>query len=425
MRKLACAWTIAMALLVSAPCVHATAQAGDESVDRDLRDAIDQIQQKFLQPMTHRQIVERALKALLADLDPYSNYLTPLERTLFQDDLAAGFGGLGLRLDFKHPSKQPVISHLMIESSARSAGLQRGDRIVRIDGHATRGEPEDTVIGWMRGPVGTAVRLDVVRDGSDATQAMQIVRRKVHLPSVRGVRRDAAGHAHYMLDADHRIGYIRIWSFADDTVATVEAALASLRRQRMRALVLDLRDSIGGKMQAALGTADLFIDSGRLLTVVQRDASTPHTATPGEYTGFPIAVLVNGNTVSSAEIMVGAMKDSGRALLVGQRTYGKGRVQELIELGDGRGALVLSTGTFQRPSGKTIDRHDVPEGSTDAGIAPDIELAVEGEEYDAWNAHATLLDSAVMLTEEEQQRPAPDRVLDRAIQALLANTARE
>ena len=144
----------------------------------------------------------------------------------------------------------------------------------------------------------------------------------------------------------------------------------------------------------------------------------------GTFGGFPVAVLVNRKTASSAEIVGACLQDHGRAVVVGERTFGKGRVQELLPLGDGRGSLKLSTGTFQRPSGKTIDRHDVPEGSKDAGIAPDIEVVVEGKEYEGWIEHASLLDSAVLLTEEEQAPPAPDRVLERALLEIDKQMAR-
>ena len=417
-------WMLGVALLACSVGAHAQAAADGEAMDREMDDAIDVIQQRFMKEMTHAQIVERALKALLEDLDPYSNYLTPLDRRLFDEDMTASFGGMGVNIDFEQKTGAPAIRYLMVESPGGRAGLRRGDRIARIDGHATDGADPDTVVGWMRGTPGSIARLEVLRADRGRPLQMQIKREVIHMPSVRGVRRDASGRSVYMLDAADRIGYIRISRLADDTPATVEAAMESLRAEGLRGLVLDLRDCIGGKMQMALGVADLFIDHGRMLTVVERDKSVQHDATPGAYAGFPIVALVNKGTASSGEILAGALKDNGRVVLVGERTFGKGRVQELLPLGDGRGSLKLSTGTFQRPSGKTIDRHDVPEGSKDAGIAPDIEVVVEGKEYEGWIEHASLLDSAVLLTEEEQAPPAPDRVLERALLEIDKQMAR-
>lgn len=411
---------LGVALLAFAAGVHAQATVGDEAIDREMDDAIDVIQQRFMKEMTHAQIVERALKALLEDLDPYSNYLTPLDRKLFDEDLAASFGGLGVNIDFEDKTGGPKIRYLMVESPGGRAGLRRGDRIARIDGHVTDGADPDVVVGWMRGKPGSIARLEVQRSGRERPLQMRVKREIIHLPSVRGVRRDGSGRSLYVLDAVKGIGYIRINRLADDTPSAVEAAMEALHAAGMRGLVLDLRDCIGGKMKMALGVADLFIGHGRLLTVVQRDKTVHHDAESGEYAGFPIVALINKGTASSGEILAGALKDNGRVVLVGERTFGKGRVQELLPLGEGRGSLKLSTGTFQRPSGKTIDRHDVPEGSNDAGIAPDIEVAVEGKEYEAWIEHASLLDSAVLLTDEEQKPPTPDRVLERGLEVLVS-----
>jgi carboxyl-terminal processing protease len=129
--------------------------------------------------------------------------------------------------------------------------------------------------------------------------------------------------------------------------------------------VIDLRDCGGGLMQAALATADLFVDHGRLLTIRERGADRRFDATPGKYTRLPLVLLINGGTASSAEILAGAIADNSRGQLVGERSFGKGRIQTIYSLGEGRGGMVLSTGTFQRPNGKTIDKHDLPEGSTD------------------------------------------------------------
>ena len=411
---------LGIAMLACAPGAAAPVAADDGTMDRELDGAVEIIRKHFMKEMTHAQIVERALKALLEDLDPYSRYLTPLERRLFENDLASEFGGMGIQVDFQARDGIPAIERLMFESPGARAGLRVGDRIVAIDEHPTRGESADVVVGWLRGEPGSIARVEVLREGQPAPMPLRVTRERIHVSSVRGVRRDAAGRMQYMLDPARRIGYLRIQSLADDTVPSAKAAMEGLREAGVRGLVLDLRDCIGGKMEAALGVADLFIDRGNLLTVVERNRATPRNATPGEYTGFPVVVLVNAGTVSSGEILAGAMKDSGGAILVGQRTFGKGRVQTHLPIGEGRGSLVLSTGTFQRPSGKTIDRHDVPEGSTDAGIAPDIEIVVEGKEYEAWRAHAALLDGAVMLTEAEQEPPAPDRMLKRGVELLIS-----
>lgn len=415
------AWNGAMAAAPEAPPAPAVKPVAPmpPSADRELRDAMAIIEQKFLKNLTHEQIVGLALKALLSDLDPYSKYLTPAERGLFESDLSGAFGGVGVSFFFDTPTKQPTIERLMVESPGARAGLRVGDVLVAIDGQPTTGIDADTVLGRVRGKPDTWVELRIQRGQAPAFD-VRVARELVHQPSARGVRRDAAGKPDYWLDAAKGIGYVRINRFADDTAPTLKLALAELSRQPLNGLVLDLRDCVGGSMHAALDAADLFVDEGLLLSIVQRDKGDRYEASPGLYTTLPLAVLINEGTVSSGEIFVAALKDNHRAVLVGQRTYGKGRIQKLIALGEGRGAVVLSTGTFQRPSGKTIDRNDVPKGSPDAGIAPDPgqEVIVDEKEHGVWLTQAELLDSAVLLSEEEQRPPAPDRVLERALQAL-------
>ena len=395
----------------------------DVPMDREIDDAVALIQQRYLQEMSREEILARALQALMSDLDAYSRYLTPAERRYFEGELAARFGGLGLNLGFEDGTGVPYVRFLMVESPGARAGLRRGDRLVSVAGHATRGETPDAIIDWMRGEPGTPVDLGVARAGSDTPLRLTATREAIALPSVRGHRRDAAGKPQFLLDAGRGIGYIRIQRLADDTLPAVESALASMESDGLRGLVLDLRDCVGGKMDAALAVADLFIDHGRLLTVVERDKTTHHEATPGVASAVPLVVLVNGGTVSSGEILAAALQDTGGATLVGQRTFGKGRIQAHIPLGEGRGSLVLSTGTFQRPSGMTIDRHDTVDGEGQAGIAPDIEVALDDAEQRAWSEHASLLDAAVLLTDDEQAFPVPDRGLARALEVLRARGA--
>ncbi len=197
----------------------------------------------------------------------------------------------------------------------------------------------------------------------------------------------AAGNdadARWWIDRARRIGYIRITQMATDTATRVDAALAALKRGHARGVVLDLRECGGGLLRPALDVADLLVNKGLLLTLRERGRETRFEATRGKYTRLPVAVLINGHTASSAEILAGALKDRGRALLVGERSYGKGRIQTVYTLGGGRGGMVLSTGTFERPNGRTIDRHDVAEDSTDAGITPDIVVAMDPIRLAAW-----------------------------------------
>ena len=179
-----------------------------------------------------------------------------------------------------------------------------------------------------------------------------------------------------------------------------------------------LRDCPGGLLRPAVDTADLFVARGRLLTIRQRDKDRSFDATPGEFTRLPLAILINAGTASSCEIIAGALADNGRGTLVGERSYGKGRIQVIYSLGEGRGGMVMSTGTFHRPNGKTIDKHDVPEGSPDAGIAPQVEVKMSEAEHRDWLAFAEKTTGTFLLAPGELEDAPPDPVLAKAIELL-------
>jgi len=397
-------------------------QLSREQLDRTVDETLTLIEKNFMKEMSREEIVQRALTLLLQDLDPYSRYLSPTDRADFEAMTAARFAGFGVQLMIDADAHLPRITYLMLDSPARDAGVRRGDLLLRVDGHDFTNWTMDQVINTLRGAPGTVADVLIRRDGVERPLPVRITRREIKTPSVRGVRRDAEGRAQYMLDAQHGIGYIRISRLAADTVAEVERAMIELQKQNARGVIVDLRDCVGGLMRAAVDTADLFLDKGKIVTVIDRHETELYDAAPGRFIDIPMVVLINDGTVSSGEILAGALKDNNRATFIGGRTFGKGRVQNHFKLGDGLGSIILSTGTFQRPSGKTIDRHDVADGAQDAGIEPDIAVSVDGAELDPWRSRMELLDSAAMLTDEEQQA-APDRILDLAVKTLIATPA--
>ncbi|HEX7831986.1 MAG TPA: S41 family peptidase [Thermoanaerobaculia bacterium] len=421
--------TLAAVLLGLAVSLSAFAQAPGgltrEQLDVTVDETLTLIEKNFMKTLTREEIVARALNLLLQDLDPYSRYLNPIERADFEAGTKAQFAGVGVIFELDAESKLPRVRSLMLDSAARDAGVQRGDLVISVDGHALEGWPMDQIIGVVRGEPGAIARFSVRRAGVAEPLAFNIKRRIVLTPSVRGVRRDCLGRPNYLLDDKNGIGYIRVSRLAADTVGEVDRAVAGLQKRGLRALILDLRDCTGGLMRSAVDTADLFIDSGKLLTIVDRQETEMFEAAPGKYTNFPMIVLINAGTVSSGEILAGALKDSGRATFIGQRTFGKGRVQVLFPLGENLGAVVLSTGTFQRPSGKTIDRHDVAEGSADVGIAPDdgYEIFVADDEYRAWLELTDALDSPMVLGAEDVPQNSNDRVLHVAVETLVKKLA--
>jgi carboxyl-terminal processing protease len=395
---------------------------------QDRFDAIlDVVEKNFSQAIPRGTLEERAFKAFLKDLDPYSSYMNAEEWVDDKRELHGTFGGVGIFLETDPETKLPRIRNLLIDSPAGAAGARRGDLLAKIDGRSLEGLELDKVFPMLRGEPGSTIALTLRRPGASKSPTLRFKRKEIQMPSVRGVRRNAASEPQYLLDPAKGIGYIRVMKLTDDTVPALENALRMLKRQGMRGLIFDLRDSAGGKLDAAVAAADLFLDGGRIITVASRvDGDEHYDADPAVMTDVPMVMLINEWTASSSEILAGALTDNHRAITVGQRTYGKGRVQVTFSLPEGMGGVVLSTGTFQRPSGKTIDQHDAAAKKGEAGIAPDpgMELILGEEESRSWADEARRLDGPLVLTEEEQKFGVPDRVLECALDALAKEMRR-
>ncbi len=393
--------------------------------DARFGEAIDLIERHYLESLPRAAILERALRALLADLDPYAAYLDSTDWSEMKTNLSAQLGGVGVLLKADEQGGLPRIEKLFYGSPAAAAGARRGDSLARLDGRDLHGITIDELLPLLRGEPGTAVRLELRRDGRESSIPLRVTRAKLDLPSVRGTSRDEAGRHEFMLDPARGIGYIRISRMAEDGVPAVEAAIRDLTRRRMRGLVLDLRASSGGLMRVAREMADLFVDRGTLFGEAWRDSSRTFPADARSLTKVPIVVLIDGETISSSEFLAAALRDAGRARFVGARTYGKARMQQMLAL-PGGGGLVLTTSKLLRSSGTALDRHDRAGAADSAGIAPDpgLEVVLSQAEYEAWRAEADLRDQPFVLEPSDVAAPAADRVLARAVEVLAAEISR-
>ena len=388
-------------------CLTQLSAAGQERFDA----VLDLVEKNYLQRVERPELEARALRSFLERLDPYSRYMDANEWAVYESGFAGSFGGIGVTMAIDREARLPRVGYLLMGSGAADAGVRRGDHLAAIDGRSLEGMSIDDVVPLLRGTPGSTIELTVRRAGEAIP--LKVERRVVRTPSVRGVRRDAAGEADFLLEGG--IGYIRILQFGDDTVGVVEKAFAKLKNSK--GIVLDLRDCTGGKLDGAVAIADLLLDKGRIVSVVTRNETESVDAKPGVATSVPVVMLINDRTASSAEILAGALADNGRVTAIGQRTFGKGRVQEKIALAEGMGGIVLSTGTFQRPSGKTIDKHDA-KSEGEAGITPHEVVDLEAAELKAWRDEMDRLDGPFILTAEEQKPAVTDRVLRRAVEVL-------
>jgi len=418
MRRLLARSCLLLTLPLTAGASYARAQAA--LAENRFDAAIARIHDRFWQEIPREELEARALRALVRELDPYGRVLDAADWSSFRDEISASFAGVGVVLELDADAGLPRIQGLIVGSAAGAAGARRGDRIEAIDAHPLAGLPLDDAFPRLRGEPGTHVRLRLSQPGGPKRE-IDVVRKAHHMPSVHGVARDEDGDASYLLEPRNGIGYLRIEHLAKDSCASVAGALARLASAGATGLVLDLRGSYGGLKSAAVQIADLFLAEGLLAGSEGRHDSTREIADPAVAWAGPLLVLIDGDTASSSEFLAAALRDHGRARFLGERTYGKGRIQEMFELGEGQGGPVLTTSRYVRPAGIAADRHDPPPAGASAGVFPDadLEMRLEGEALASWRKGFELRASPCPFTREEFAAAGPDPLLDRAVELLV------
>jgi carboxyl-terminal processing protease len=327
--------------------------------------ALSTVETNYVDATDERKLLYDATRGMLHNLDPHSTFLPPSRYQRIRQDTEGEFGGVGIVLapgevDDARPGvpPYPTIDQVVRGSPADVAGLQVDDSVVAIDGELTAepGHEKRDAAAWearLRGASGTRVMISVLRTGWRDPRPFPIVRAQVKQPTVR-------------LEAiDKGIGYIAITRFSEATGPDVLAALTRLRQQRaLDVLVLDLRNNPGGLVDQAISVADQFLDAGTIVTIRGRHGTieTQSAHKGGAAVGVPVVAIVDQGTASAAEILAAALRDHGRAKLVGTPTYGKGTVQTFFDLDDGSG-LKLTTARYYTPSGNSLESK---------GIAPDV-----------------------------------------------------
>jgi carboxyl-terminal processing protease len=328
---------------------------------RLLSEVLQRVRAGYVDPVDEQLLLQQAAHGLVAALDAHSALLEPADYAQLQAATSGSYAGIGVEVDGSAGGLRVVRS--IAESPAARAGLRPGDLIERIDGLEVGAANIDSAAAMLRGPPGSSVALAVRRSAAtDTLLKFQLTRSQVELLSI-AAESLAPGY-----------GYLRISEFTAASAGEASAAVERLRASaggRLRGLIIDLRDNPGGVLEAAGAIADDFLDHG---TIVSADGRLPAArfrmvATPGDLIdGAPIVVLVNGQSASAAEILAAALRQNGRALLLGARTYGKGTVQTIMPLADGR-ALKLTTSRYFTPAGDSING---------VGIVPDRVLGSAG-----------------------------------------------
>lgn len=304
---------------------------------------------------TSREQAYTALRAALEKLnDPYTRFMDPKQFEALSNQTSGELSGVGMRLEVNEQSKQLTVVEPIENSPALKAGIRSGDLILAINGKSTKGMSVEDASNLIRGDAGTKVTLLLGREGKQLNLAL--TRAKIELPTVRYSLRQ---------EGQKRIGYIRLSEFSSHAANQMRHAIQDLTAQKADGFVLDLRGNPGGLLQASIEISRMWLEKGGIVRTVDRKGNSEETAANRTaLTNLPLAVLVDGNSASSSEILTGALKDNRRATVVGSQTFGKALVQSVHSLSDGSGLAV------------TIAHYYTPEGTdiSHKGIAPDVKV---------------------------------------------------
>ncbi len=360
-------------LAVGAKIYLSAAQASnnDDSAQQNLEvftDAMQKIRSEYVdgKDLKYQQLVYAALKGMVGKLDPHSEFLDETSFRQLQDDTEGQFGGLGLVVAMK--DGYVIVVAPMEDAPGFRAGILTGDRIVRVEGKSVEKLPLTEVVKQLRGEPGSSVKLAVERPSTGVTKNYTLLRAVIQMTMVK----DINGKKEFPLD-ENKIGYLRITQFAEKTADELESALGKLKRQGMKGLIIDLRWNPGGLLEQAVAVCQKFLPRGQLVVSTEGRRLMEKYFAKGdgdELKNVPIVVLVNLGSASAAEIVTGCLQDLHRAVILGEKTFGKGSVQTIFPLEDGS-ALKLTVAKYYTPSHKVIHQH---------GITPDILVPVSDEE---------------------------------------------
>ncbi len=341
-----------------------------------VQEAMEEIQRTYLEKIPTRRLIKGAIEGMVESLnDPYTRYLDRSHFKMFKEETAGRFEGVGIMIGIED-NQLTVISPLEDTPAAR-AGIQAGDKIIKIDDKSTKNMVLDKAVQLIRGKMGTIVVLTISREGVDQPLKFELRREKINIPNV----------SSKMLE--DKLGYIRIHYFTGKTSPNLKNTLNKLKGNGALGVILDLRNNPGGLLDESINVASVFIESGPIVKVKSRTGELEtHDAKGGADEEIPLVVLVNRGSASASEIVAGAIKERKRGVIVGEKTFGKGSVQTIVTLSDGSG-LVITTATYLTPGGVSIHKE---------GIKPDVEVVVP-------------MERGKLLTEEDKQLEKAKEIL--------------
>ena len=376
----------------TAPAKKETAQPPvKELTDYELMslfvDAFQQIETNYVRDIDRRLLVEAAIDGMVSELDQYSSFVPPKERARFDRVLSQEFGGIGIQVNIRND--RLIVVSPTPGTPAYDAGILPGDVITRIGDTDMKGKTINAAIREMQGPIGQVVDLVILRPGQKELIEMSLTRQLITVKSIRGYEYNDDDTWNYWVSEEPKIAYVRLSSFSRHSAEELEEVLRTLVSLKMEGLVLDLRFNPGGLLDAAIEMADLFLKSGNIVSVRGRNVPEKSWDARRKETlpDFPMAVLINGYSASASEVLSACLQDNKRATIVGERTWGKGSVQNVIRIDDGKSVLKLTTASYHRPSGVNIHRFKEMGPDDTWGVLPDedFEIPYSRKQWVAWS----------------------------------------
>lgn len=349
----------------------------DYSFVRTLVDIQRQISGSYVDETEVATLRQAAITGMLNELDPFTVYVPPARQEDFDRMLEGTFKGVGVQLNQLDNGNIEVVTPVD-GSPAFKAGVMAGDVITKVNGESVEGQRLSDAVKKLAGPLGTPITLTVRRVTGDVLD-LQMTREEVTVPTVRGFGRNADNSWNWFISNDPKIAYMRLTQFTPESFEKVKESIDEMRKQGMAGMIMDIRFNPGGRLDQAIKIVDLFVESGVIVSTKGRARQEQFARATAEGTlpRFPIIVLVNEHSASASEVLAGSLKDHKRAIVIGQRTYGKGSVQEVVPLEQDAGELKMTVAYYYLPSGRLVHKK---KDATDWGVEPNIEVKMTTEE---------------------------------------------
>jgi len=424
---------VAFSLLGLVVVANAPSRENDRDYElvRLVVDVLHEVRNRYVtevSPQRERKLVEDMINGGLERLDPHSTFINNRDLKQFNRTSKGKFGGIGVQVGYDRNNRGllTVISP-MVGTPAYEAGVLAGDIILKIDGKNADTMRLDEAVDMIQGDPDTTITLTVLHDGGKEPVDIPIRRSIIKVQSVLGDRRKENKDWDYYLDDKSRIGYLRITSFSETAAAEVREIIIAQQKEGLRGLILDLRNNPGGLLRAAVEIADMFLTEGKIVSTRGRYQQEEIIEARPEGTmllpaeRYPIAVLINRNSASASEILAAALQDHHRAVVIGERSFGKGSVQNIIDLENKSSALKLTTASYWRPSGKNIHRFPDSKETDEWGVKPDAgyEVALKDEERLEFlmdRSERDIIRDKKTTEVKPAKKPYVDKVLQKAVE---------